>query len=698
MNFIKKRKRKIYKNSKPLYDNDIKLFDDVLMKKFKRKKNKKAFNNLIENKNITLDLIFKEFGISIPKGLSHAALERKIANIAIKPERLKTNGVLFLMDIKPELYESALKKASQKKALAIFVDKELFIESKVDLKSCDCSSPVILVDKGTEAFKKHYMSYRDKYNGKVIGITGSVGKTTTKGFIGAVIRKKYSSFVSPVSQNAFSQIAENIFYKLSPSYEVFVQEIGAMKIDSIKTSAEILRPDITVLTNVKPHHLQAYENFENVFRDKMSLIDNISSGGSAVVNFDDENLASYDYKSNVISFGIDTNLDVDYRAINIKQNDEFLDMDIIYDNKKVHIKANITGTYNAYNILAAFAVGKLLNIEEKDIVAGIESYESSGIRQNIIDYGSNTLMIDCFNVTNDTIVNAVKVMEEYDIKKGGRKIAIIGGENTLGKYRVEKTKELGLRLSNSTVDEIVCFGTSKTDEASVDRYGDAKVLYETLLDNGFKNVRLITSFDGVVEYMKNCIHPNDMVLLKCIIYLNMPTAIDKAFGTNISLNHKPVIKKSKRIKDNGWSGLSVAYMKEIYITNAKRALLDSKQLSIPSKLCGENVFGISKGVFAYTNVKSIDFGSSIKMIGIGAFKECTKLKAVEFPDSLMHIMEGAFKNCRNLTSIKFGKGIKQIDKNAFAGCNKLKTVILPKKEDLRIEDGAFPENVNVEYL
>lgn len=698
MNFIKYIKRKVYKKSKLLYDNDVSLFFDILIKRFKRKRRNRAFNDLIADKNVTLALLCNEFGVNVPNKMKGPVSECRISNIAVNPERLKQNGILFLMEKNVELYEKVIKKASEKKALAIFADKQLFMKAEMNSKHSSYPCPIILIDKGIEAFKNHYMSYRDKYYGKVVGITGSVGKTTTKGFIESVIRKKYSSFVSPVSQNAFSQIADNIFYKLSAPYELFVQEIGAMEIDSIKTSAEILRPDITVLTNVKPHHLNAYKNFENILKDKMSLIDNISPGGSAVVNFDDENLAAYSYKSNVVSFGIETELDIDYRAVNIKQNNEFLEMDIVYDNKIIHIKANITGVYNAYNILASFAVGKLLDIDDNEIVAGIEGYRSSGIRQNIVRYGSNTLIIDCFNVSNDTIVNSVKIMEEYNVEKGGRKIAIIGGENTLGEYRLEKTKELGLRLSSADIDEIVCFGTNKKDEDSLDRYGDAAVLYETLIENGFKNAHLITSFDGIVEYMENCILPNDIVLLKCIIYLNMPTAIDKAFGTNISLSHKPVIRKSKKIKSSGYIGMSIAYMKEIYITDAENSLLNLKKLSIPSKLCGENIFGISKGVFAYTGIQSIDFGKTIKMIGVGAFKKCSRIKSLEFPDSLLHVMEEAFKDCRNLSSIKFGKGIKQIDKNAFAGCKKLQTVILPKKQDLKIESGAFPDNVNIEYL
>lgn len=691
LNFINNIKREKYRSDSSYTDQEVSLsFNDLLHKvSGKRITEKKAPKG---NNSVTIQQLLNEFNV---KEFSSALdLTKKITNVATHPMKLKKGGIFFLLNYNLDEYESHITRAIQQEAAAIFTDKDMLAQSGTSVTS----DLVIPVENGIELFKKHYNNYRKNYDGTVIAITGSVGKTSTKGYIDAVLAEKFNTFVSPVSQNAFQQISDNIFNKMTPEHEIYVQEIGAMRIGSIALSAEILEPDITVLTNVKEHHLATYKTFENVFADKLTLADKVQADGYVVANFDDENLASYQYNTKVISFGIETNHDVDYKATNIIQNGDVLTMDIVYDGKSVNVTSNILGEYNAYNILAAFAIGKLKGLDDETICRGISKYSSSGIRQNIMKYGNNTLLVDCFNVSNETIINAVKVIEGIPAEEGARKIAIIGGENTLGEFRIEKTRELGQSLATAKIDKFVCFGTNKNTEAALDRYGDAETLYSTLKESGFEDVELITSFDELTDYMESEIKPNDIVLLKCIIYLNMPIAIDKVFGTNIALKHKPVLKKSKTKEIKGYTGLIYAYMNEVYLTKVSKKVLNAKAVKLPSKFSKKNIFGVNKGLFAYCNMKTIDFGSTVKQIGVGAFKECHKVTSLEFPDSTLHIMDSAFKNCHSLTTVKFGKGIRQIDSNAFAGCNNLKTVILPKKEGLQIENGAFPENVNFVYF
>ena len=195
-----------------------------------------------------------------------------------------------------------------------------------------------------------------------------------------------------------------------------------------------------------PHHLNNYKTIENVFDDKIYLVRNLMPGGTAVVNFDDERLAAFQYECKVVSFGIETELDVDYRAANIEQDGSILRMDIEHNGKSTKVESTITGKHNAYNILAAFAVGKIMDVKEEDIAKGIREYSASGTRQNVVQYGNNALFMDCYNVCNETIIKSVEILEEMDVPDGGRRIAIVGGENKLGASRVEITEELGREL------------------------------------------------------------------------------------------------------------------------------------------------------------------------------------------------------------------------------------------------------------
>ena len=155
------------------------------------------------------------------------------------------------------------------------------------------------------------------------------------------------------------------------------------------------------------------------------------------------------------------------------------------------------------------------------------------------------------------------------------------------------------------------------------------------------------------------------MLFKCIIYLNMAAAIDKAFGTGFCLLQKSVKKRATIKKEKGFKGFVVPDMELAYLTDADKSVLSSRRVSIPESFDGHKVFGLAKGLFAYSDIEEIDLGHELKHIGVGAFLGCRKLKEVTIPDSVMYIRAGAFRDCKNLKKVTLGKGIVQIDENAF---------------------------------
>ena len=682
-------RRNIYRKVRSDQDDIPDLIRSKMRSKgFIKQKVIKADDRRNEQKE-TIESLCSQLGIEVPEKYTGRKSET-FRGVAFGPKLLQPGGAMFLNIRKPENMQRELAKATDKGAAVIFADRSTFLEAGLS----ESDYPVVLVDDAFEAFDRFYRPYRDAYAGLVIGITGSVGKTTTKRYIGAVTARKSSTFVSPANENSTFNVADNILSQMS-GYKVFVQEIGASVPGSVATSARMLRPDVAVITNVMAHHLNTYGTIENVFEDKISLVTNLQPGGTAVVNFDDERLAAFDYSCRVISLGINTPQPVDYRAVNIHHDGTCLHMDVDHAGQLTHLQANLIGDFNAYNLLAAFAVGKLAGVPTKQIQEAVEEFKSSDTRQNLVTYGKNQFFMDCYNVSNDTIVNSVKVLENLDVPEGGRRIAGIGGENKLGKLRVEKTRELGKRLADAGVDQIVCYGTGKDTFKALNRYGDAKVLYESLQEEGFPDLKLITKFNELVKYLKQEVRNNDAVLFKTIVYLNMPAAVDKAFGTAYCLRTKTVLEKAEYQTIEGLTGFRIRNMKEVLITDADSRLLKKEQVRIPDEFDGIPVFGLDRGVFAYSRMKELDLGKSIKNIGTGAFRGCRNLQKVIIPDSVMHIMEGAFRDCSGLTSVEIGKGIRQIDKGAFQGCKSLKEVHIASADRLRIEDGAFPDQAEI---
>ena len=661
MNAIKKKFRLIYRRN-----NDVdKSVQDIITDRLTSKgylQQKLTGHKTTQNEiKETVGSLCEKFGVEIPEGFRDAKADTLVNGIYYTPDPPQEGGAVLFAHRYPESYKRRLDEALKRKAAVIFVDPEMLAKSGVD----PSPYPIIFVDDGMRKFRSYYKAYRDAYQGVVIGVTGSVGKTTTKEYINSIVMQKYSAFANSYNYNSVQNIASNVLNKMTPAYEAFVQEVGGGSIGAVDISSGILRPNIAVVTNVKPHHLDKYKTIENVFEDKICLVKNMMPGGTAVVNFDDERLAAYPYECNVVTFGIDTEREVDFRGINIDQDGAILRMDVVHKSRTTRVESKITGKHNAYNILAAFAVGRSMHISEADISKGIREYSTSGTRQNVAQYGGNQLLLDCYNVSNETIIGSVRILEEMEVPEGGKRIAIVGGENKLGSMRVEKTRELGEALSETKVDRIVCFGSDKTTENALNRFGDPETLYETLIRNGFENADLVRGFDALVEYMKSEIGPDDAVLFKCIVYLNMAAAIDKVFGTGYCLGQKESRKGCKSKTIGGYTGIVLKDLNEAYITDASDKLLSAKSVKIPDEFDGAPVFAIRKGLFAYSDIEKADLGNSVQQIGIGAFRECRKLSEVIVPDSVKYIRTGAFKGCKSLHKITLGKGIIQIDDDAF---------------------------------
>ncbi len=526
-------------------------------------------------------------------------------------------------------------------------------------------------DKNWNTNAEKYKPYRDRYKGIVVGITGSVGKTTTKQYVGKVLGSEMPVFMSPSNFNRGIHLAKNMETRMNSGYKAFIMECGADVPGTVRDMAGMLRPNIAIVTNVKAHHLSEYGTIENVFADKIQMVESLEPGGTAIVNMDDAMLAGYDYKCNVVTMGIECEADVDFRVVNVQQQGGTLSFDILHDGKSTHIESEVIGKENAYNICMAYIAGTIAGVSEENILKGIAGYKSHGSRQNVEEYGGYTLYMDCYNVTNDTIVAAVNNLGNMDVPEGARRIAVIGGENRLGENRIPATEELGRRVAEAAggrIDEIVCYGNPSDEEDKLNWFGDAPLLYKSIIGNGYKDVRLIRDFSEMAEYLKDNVKKGDAILFKCIVYLNMPIIVDKVFGTYFSINQRIVTKRAQTVSENGYTGFIVPDMDEFFITDVDRKMLRAKKIVIPDTIMGRPVFGIARGLFAYSDAEEIDFGNTIKQIGTGAFCGCGKLKSVTIPDSVLHIKAGAFRDCKDLSKIEMGENVIQIDERAFAGC------------------------------
>lgn len=629
----------------------------------------------------TLREMCKIMKVKLPSEFNDVA-DIKRDSITLRKNEIVKGTVFFAgYDVVTEksFYDDLAKSGAE----IIFIDRNDYDEYEPNPEL-----PFIIVDNLMEKQGRFFYHVKKQYKiKKTVAITGSVGKTTTTQLLDAITKNEMNSYCSKGNFNSYPSVANHIINELSENLDLYIQEIGAAAPTTVEKSAAMIHPNAYILTNVLPHHLNFYKTIENVFLDKTSISKYLRHSGVIITNFDDEMIANHRFPHKVISFGINTEKKVNYRAQNIEQVGRYLELDIIYKNNKIHLKVNVVGKHNAYNVLAAFAMAKYLGIDDETIKKNILNFKTKGIRQNIINIGNSLFYIDCYNVCNASIKAGVEAIKNMKVEKGCKKIAILGGENKLGKDYYQITYDLGKEIKDNDFDYIFCYSLANDTQKQIDYYGDSKPLYQSLIDQGANNVYLITDQKELIKKMKETIKPGDLVLVKANAELDITVAIDKLYGTSLTMNYEYKHDRNKVISNNDFE------MKVNEDFNAGVIIkfngIISEKLIIPDKINEYNVFKIARALFRKNeNIKQIDFGKSLVNIGFAAFAWCQGLTELDIPSNVKWISDSAFAECHNIEKIRLNEGVINIGKNAFYNNKSLKIIYIPDSVKY-IDENAF---------
>ena len=581
-----------------------------------------------DGKNITLREICRCLGIEVPD--KYKKIAKKPQTLSFRSKRVRKGDICLIIRSGEDFFS---KQVSTKDQYDVAVEKgaSLIIMGREAFENAGLSEedfPVILMDDANERVADFISKLRQRQKGKVVMVTGSIGKTTTKDFCDVVTKEHFDSFANKRNTNTPHQVVKHLFEEAGSSKEVYIQEAGAGYRGSVRFSAEMLKPDIFILTNVYSHHLQVYGSFENIFEDKVAADDTMNEGGVIITNFDDENIRKHEFKNRVISFAIDQE-DVDYRGTDIKQDKDILKFGR-YERKTgktVPIQIHILGEHNVYNALAAYAMAKELGMTSEEIQERFSGYRTAGVRQNLADVGGVYINMDCYNVAEESIMLMLKAGEKMEIS--GKKYALLGGENKLGKTVRERSEKFGRELAECRFDKILFCGQEDERRASLNKYGDAKAMKEGFDSASDVLGEFSLGTDDMIRFLKENVRPGDLLMCKGIYLLDMPVAVDKVFGTSYSFdlsNYKETIQK---IEEGNVSADLIPAFGELEITGLHA---EGGVLSIPDEVSGYPVFRIRNKLFRNNDqIKEIDFGSSLKNIGASAFEGCTQIESLEFP-------------------------------------------------------------------
>ena len=421
---------------------------------------------------------------------------REVTAITTDSRRVSEGGLFIPLKGERADGHTFIKQVMEKGALLVLTEREDAAEGLAH----------ITVASTEEALRTIAAAYLKEMAVPVVGITGSVGKTSTKETIAAVLGQKFRTLKTQGNFNNEIGLPLTVF-DLRDEHEIAVLEMGISHFGDMKVLGEIAHPDIAVITNIGTCHLEYLVDRDGVFREKTDMFTYLKSDGRAVLNGDDDKLRAVESVRGrrPVFFGLGENND--YRAENITPRGlKGISCRIVTPDGSFEVTVPIPGEHMVLNALAACAVGRLCGLADEEIKAGIESLKPLGGRFNIIETPYVTVVDDCYNANPMSMKASVKLLASAE----GRRVAILGDMAELGADEMELHREVGRFMKNYAPDLLITAGPKAAliaEEAGTIRsevFPDMEAVKKALPD-------LVGKGDTVLVKASHCMHFEELV-------------------------------------------------------------------------------------------------------------------------------------------------------------------------------------------
>lgn len=419
--------------------------------------------------------------------------------IPIKGERV--DGHCFI----PDVFE--------KGALAVLSEHELEHPA----------GPYILVDSATEAMKKLAAFYREGLDIKVVGITGSVGKTSTKEMIASVLSQKYSVLKTAGNFNNEIGLPLTIF-NIREEHQVAVLEMGISDFGEMHRLSAMAQPDICVITNIGLCHLENLGTRDGILKAKTECFEHMRSDGTVILNGDDDKLCTrtevHGKPAIFYGFGQEPQLSTEMVPMAAKSIYATDVRNLGLEGMQAHIYTPegdflahipIPGEHNVYNALAGTAVGLQLGLTLQEIQQGIASTQTISGRTNVIHTGGMTVIDDCYNANPVSMKASIEVLAHTT----GRRIAVLGDMGELGENEQALHYSVGEAVGRSGIDVLFCAGKLAAEYARAAAAGNVKgqiYCYDTVAE----------MLPELLDFVKE----GDAILVKASHFMEFPQIVE----------------------------------------------------------------------------------------------------------------------------------------------------------------------------
>lgn len=347
------------------------------------------------------------------------------------------------------------------------------VVTEYEIEDCPC----LVVDNTRLALLRIAAYYRSKFSPILVGVTGSVGKTTSKEMIALVLSAKYNTLKTQGNLNNEIGLPKTLL-ELDSHHEAAVIEMGMSNFGEIHRLSCTTQPTIGVITNIGFSHIENLKSQEGILKAKLEILDGMADDAPLVVSADDPFLAPLKNEllpRPVYTYGIE-NEDADVRAVDIESGDSSISFTVIdKGNETCRVTLPCVGLHNVLDALGAYCTGRLADIEPEKIAEALGKYKTVGFRQNIEQHGTYTLIVDCYNASPDSMKAALHVLRE--MKSSGRKAAVLGDMLELGDLSRKLHEIVGDMSLVSGADQIFCYGKNAKYIAKTAAKGGASVFH-----------------------------------------------------------------------------------------------------------------------------------------------------------------------------------------------------------------------------
>jgi UDP-N-acetylmuramoyl-tripeptide--D-alanyl-D-alanine ligase len=319
-------------------------------------------------------------------------------------------------------------------------------------------------------------------------------------------------------------------FRLSNEDQIAVLEMGMSGFGEISKLTNIAIPETAIITNIGYSHIEHLGSRENILKAKLEVLEGLTPNGTVILNGDDEYLkvAAEGLPFETLSYGIE-NQSCDIVAYNIKKAWDSTEFNAKIDGKEYTFRVNVPGLHHVYNALAGILIGIIYNVSVDEIAQGISAFKTSGMRQDVMQLESITVIKDCYNASPTSMKSGLEVLSvtpPKDQEKPCRRVAVLGDMLELGEFAEEAHRDVGNLCCNYDLDCLIAVGAN------------AKFIAEGAIENGFNSSELYVFYDNnaVKTHIGELLKTNDVILFKGSRGMRLEEIVD--FVAELDKNNK----------------------------------------------------------------------------------------------------------------------------------------------------------------